>query len=80
MNQLARLWASLSRSQQISLILVPIVLSAAAFGLLKWKHDSGFRVLYSALAPEDAAAVTQKIRDAGIEFQRISRVARNDSN
>ena len=69
MNQLARIWASLSRSQQISLILVPIVLSAAAFGLLKWKHDSDFRVLYSALAPEDASAVTQKIREAGIEFR-----------
>ena len=69
MNQLARIWASLSRSQQISLIFVPIVLSAAAFGLLKWKHDSDFRVLYSALAPEDASAVTQKIREAGIEFR-----------
>ncbi len=69
MNQLARIWASLSRSQQISLILVPVVVCAAVFGLLKWKHDSGFRVLYSALAPEDAAAVTQKIREAGIEFR-----------
>jgi flagellar M-ring protein FliF len=69
MNQLARIWASLSRSQQVSLILVPIVVFAAVFGLLKWKHDSGFRVLYSALAPEDAAAVTQKIREAGIEFR-----------
>jgi flagellar M-ring protein FliF len=69
MNQLTRIWASLSRSQQVSLILVPIVLCAVVFGLLKWKHDSGFRVLYSALAPEDAAAVTQKIREAGIEFR-----------
>jgi flagellar M-ring protein FliF len=69
MNQLARIWASLSRSQQISLVLVPIVVCAAAYGLLKWKHDSDFRVLYSALAPEDASAVTQKIREAGIEFR-----------
>jgi len=69
MNQLARIWASLSRSQQISLILVPVVVCAIAFGLLKWKHDSDFRVLYSALAPEDASAVTQKIRESGIEFR-----------
>src|SRR5207248_4270962 len=61
-------WASLSRSQQVSLILVPIVACFVAFGLLKWKHDSDFRVLSSALAPEDASAVTQKIREAGIEF------------
>jgi flagellar M-ring protein FliF len=69
MNQLARIWASLSRNQQISLILVPVLVCAVVFGLLKWKHDSGFRVLYSALAPEDASAVTQKIREAGIEFR-----------
>jgi flagellar M-ring protein FliF len=69
MNQLARIWASLSRSQQVSLILVPVLVCAAVLGLLKWKHESGFRVLYSALAPEDAAAVTQKIREAGIEFR-----------
>src|ERR1700722_11783364 len=69
MNQLAKIWASLSRSQQISLILVPVIACSIVFGLLRWKHDSDFRVLYSALAPEDAAAVTQKIREAGIEYK-----------
>ncbi len=69
MNQLARIWTSLNRGQQISLVLVPALACALAFGLLKWKHESDFRVLYSALAAEDAAAVTQKIREAGIEYR-----------
>jgi len=69
MNQLAIIWKSLSRGQQVSLILVPIMICAAAFGLLRWKHESAFRILYGALAPEDAAAVTQKIREAGIEYR-----------
>jgi flagellar M-ring protein FliF len=69
MNQLARIWASLSRSQQISLIAAPVLALAILSGLLKWKHDSDFRVLYSGLAPEDASAVTQTIRTAGIEFR-----------
>ncbi len=69
MNQLATIWRSLSRSQQISLVLVPMVICAAAFGLLKWRHESEFRTLYTALAPEDAAAVVQKIREAGIEYR-----------
>src|SRR5690242_18161576 len=69
MNQLVRIWTSLSRSQRISLILVPIVACSVVFGLLRWKHDSDFRVLFSALAPEDASAVTQKIHEAGIEFK-----------
>src|ERR1700735_4560595 len=69
MNQLAKIWTSLTRAQQVSLILVPIVVCAAVFGLFRWKHDSSFKVLYSSLAAEDAAAVTQKIREAGIEYR-----------
>jgi flagellar M-ring protein FliF len=69
MNQLAKIWASLGRGQQISLIAAPVLLLAILSGLLKWKHDSDFRVLYSGLAPEDASAVTQTIRTAGIEFR-----------
>lgn len=69
MNQLATIWKSLSRNQRISVVVVPILVFAAAFGLLKWKHESAFRTLYSALAPEDAAAVIQKIRETGIEYR-----------
>jgi flagellar M-ring protein FliF len=69
MNQLTKIWTALSRAQQISLILVPVLVCAAVFGLLRWKHDSDFRILYSGLAAEDAAAVTQKVREAGIEFK-----------
>ncbi|MDP9054943.1 MAG: flagellar M-ring protein FliF [Acidobacteriota bacterium] len=69
MNQLVRIWTSLSRAQQISLILIPLAVCASVLGLLKWRHDTNFRVLYSGLAPEDASAVTQKIREAGIEFR-----------
>jgi flagellar M-ring protein FliF len=69
MNQLLRLWNSLTRKQQISLVAVPLLFAAISYGFVKWKHDTGFRVLYSSLAPEDAAAVTQKIREANIEFK-----------
>jgi len=69
MNSLTRLWTSLSRSQQISLVLVPILVFASIAGFVRWKHDSGFRVLYSSLSPEDASGVVQKMREAGIEYR-----------
>lgn len=69
MNQLIRLWNSLSVRQRISLIVAPLLLAAAIAGALRWKHDAGFRTLYSSLAPEDASVVTQKIREAGIEYR-----------
>ncbi|HYA18899.1 MAG TPA: flagellar basal-body MS-ring/collar protein FliF [Bryobacteraceae bacterium] len=69
MNQLIRIWKTLTRAQQISLVVVPVVFLALAFALAKWRHDGDFRVLSSGLAPEDASAVTQKIREAGIEYR-----------
>jgi len=53
MNQLIRLWNSLSMAQRISLIVAPLLLAAAIAGTLRWKHDADFRTLYSSLAPED---------------------------
>ncbi len=69
MNQLAKIWNSLSLMQRISLVVVPLLLAAGGFWLVRWKHESDFRTLYTALAPEDAAAVTQKVREAGIEYR-----------
>jgi flagellar M-ring protein FliF len=69
MNQLTKLWLSLSLGQRISLVLVPLAIAASIFGFVRWKHDNGFRVLYGSLAPEDAAAVTQKMRESGIEYR-----------
>src|SRR6202789_4380079 len=69
MNQLTRIWKSLSNVQRISLFLVPLLLSAIGMGGLRWKHDADFRTLYSSLTPEDASAVTQKIKEAGIEYR-----------
>ena len=46
-----------------------MILIAAIWGGMRWKHESDFHVVYSGLAPEDAAAVTQKLKEAGIEYK-----------
>jgi flagellar M-ring protein FliF len=69
MNQLLRLWNSLTIAQRISLIVVPLLLAVAVAAGIRWKHEADFRTLYSSLTPEDASAVTQKIREAGIEYR-----------
>jgi flagellar M-ring protein FliF len=69
MNQILKLWHSLTLAQRISLIVVPLILAASGYGFAKWKHEGDFRPLYTALAPEDAAAVIQKVREAGIEYR-----------
>ncbi len=69
MQQLLKLWNSLTIVQRISLLVVPIVMGLAFWGLTKYRHDSSFKPLYTGLAPEDASAVTQKIREAGVEYR-----------
>jgi flagellar M-ring protein FliF len=69
MNQLTRIWTSLSPAQRTSLVLVPLLAVAILFGIVKWKHDGDFRVLYNSLSPEDASAITQKMREGGIEYR-----------
>ncbi|HVY92227.1 MAG TPA: flagellar basal-body MS-ring/collar protein FliF [Bryobacteraceae bacterium] len=69
MAQLIRIWNSLSLAQRVSLVIAPLLVVAIAAGVIRWRHDAAFRILYSSLAPEDAAAVTQKIREAGIEYR-----------
>lgn len=69
MVQLLRIWNSLSLPQRVSLVIAPLLVAAIAAGVIRWRHNAAFRTLYSSLAPEDAAAVTQKIREAGIEYR-----------
>jgi flagellar M-ring protein FliF len=69
MNQLQRIWNSLSLAQRISLVVAPILVCAASWALVRWRHESDFRTLYSGLAAEDAAGVTQKLREAAIEYR-----------
>lgn len=69
MAQIIRIWNSLSLAQRVSLVIAPLLVAAIATGVIRWRHDAAFRTLYSSLAPEDAAAVTQKIREAGIEYR-----------
>ena len=64
MNQLTRLWNSLSIVQRVSLILIPLLLFGIGAGALRWKHDGDFRTLFSGLTPEDGSAVTQKLKEA----------------
>ena len=69
MNQLLHIWNSLNLAQRVSLAVVPLLICAAGFGITRWKHESDFRPLYNSLAPADASALAQKLREGGIEYR-----------
>ena len=69
MDQVKKLFASLTARQLTSIVIVAIAVVGAVMGLSKWQRESGMRPLYTGLAPEDASAIVQKLREGGIDYK-----------
>jgi flagellar M-ring protein FliF len=69
MDQAKKLFASLTPRQLASIAIVAIAVVAAVMLLSRWERESGLRPLYTGLAPEDASAIVQKLREGGVDFE-----------
>ncbi|MBI3472128.1 MAG: flagellar M-ring protein FliF, partial [Candidatus Solibacter usitatus] len=69
MSPLAKLWASLSWRQRVSLGVAAVVIAVGLWALTHWNRERDFRPLYVGLSLEDAGAVTAKLREQGIEYR-----------
>jgi flagellar M-ring protein FliF len=69
MDQLTKLIAGLSWKQRISIVIVALAVVAATVSFVRLKHEGDFHPLYTGMAPEDAAAVVQKLRESGVEYR-----------
>lgn len=69
MQQLTRLWQSLSWKQRASLggaLVAVIALLAAA---VEWNRQRDLRPLFTNLAPEDAGAIVAKLKSANVRYR-----------
>ncbi|MBZ5583366.1 MAG: flagellar M-ring protein FliF [Acidobacteriia bacterium] len=64
-----RILANLSLRQRITIAATAIVAAAALYALVHWRREADFRPLFSGLAPEDAAAVVQKLKEGGADYR-----------
>jgi flagellar M-ring protein FliF len=69
MDQLRKIFASLTTSQKITIALVALMVAGGVWGFVHWKRESDFRPLYTGMAPEDAGAVLQKLRESGVDYR-----------
>ena len=69
MQQLRKLVASLSPRQRWSIVLAAALAAAVVYGFSYWRKETGFRPLYTNLAPEDAGAVIEKLKQANVEYR-----------
>ena len=41
----------------------------ALYAFVEWRREADFRPLFSGLAPEDAAAIVQKLKEGGVDYR-----------
>ncbi len=69
MDQFKKLFATLSTGQRVGIVIVTILVASGISGLVHWKHERDFRPLFTGMAPEDAAAIVQKVKESGVEYR-----------
>ena len=69
MDQLKKLYSSLSPLQRVSILISGILIAIGVAWFSHWQRESGFRPLFSSLNSEDAAAIVQKLKESGVEYR-----------
>jgi flagellar M-ring protein FliF len=69
MGQFRKIIGSLTFRQQLTIAVVALLSLAGLYYVMHWRKDADFKPLYTGLAPEDSAAVVQKIKESGTEYR-----------
>jgi flagellar M-ring protein FliF len=69
LEQARNLVSGMSMAQRISIVAVTLLAGGGIAALVHYRTESDFRPLYTAMAPEDAAPVVQKLRESGVEYR-----------
>jgi len=71
MDQVKRIFGTLSVRQLTTILLVAALVAGGIYEFTQYQREAGFRPLYTTLAPEDAALVVQRLKESGVPY-RIS--------
>jgi flagellar M-ring protein FliF len=69
MDQLKKLFGSLSMAQKIGLAVMLIAIAVGIPAFSKWQHERDFKPLFTNMSPEDAGAVVTKLKEGGVEHR-----------
>ncbi len=69
MEQLRKLFNSLTAAQRVGIPLAALLVIAGLISFVRWKHESDFRPLFSGMPAEDGAAIVQKLKESGVEHR-----------
>ena len=66
---MAKLLANLGLRQRITIVVAVVLAGAGLFALVHWRRESDFRPPFTGMAAEDAGAVVQKLKEAGVPYR-----------
>lgn len=69
MDQAKKLLAALNLRQLATIVLAAVAVVAGVVGFSRWQRDASMKPLYTGLAPEDASAIVQKLREGGVDYK-----------
>jgi flagellar M-ring protein FliF len=69
MNQVKKLLSSLSAQQLTAIVICAAAVAGGVIWFSHWQRESGLRPLYTSLAPEDAMAMVQKLKESGVDYR-----------
>src|ERR1700684_1807148 len=69
MDQAKKLLLALTPRQLATIAIVAIAVVAGVMGFSHFVRESGMKPLYTGLAPEDASAIVQKLREGGVDYK-----------
>jgi flagellar M-ring protein FliF len=69
MEQLRKLFNSLSVAQRVGIPVAALLVIAGLMSFVRWRHESDFRSLFSGMSAEDGAAIVQKLKESGVEHR-----------
>ena len=69
MDEIKRLFGSLTSKQRFSIIVVVLAAIGSITWFTKWQHERDFRPLFTSLSPEDAGAMIQKLKEKSVEYR-----------
>ena len=68
MNQLLQLYRRLTAFQRATILVAVLVVAGGMVYLNRWNQSRDLQPLLTGLAPEDAAVITQKLKESGAEY------------
>jgi flagellar M-ring protein FliF len=64
-----RILANFTLRQRITILAVALAAGAGLYAFVEWRREADFRPLFTGLAPEDAAAIVQKMKEGGVDYR-----------